>query len=64
MALKWLHNLKTPTGRLARWALELFEFDYQVIYRKGSFNLVPDALSRSNETTMRDVRKRPEGHEK
>ena len=51
MALKWLHNLKNPTGRLARWALKLLEFDYEVIYRKGSLNLVPDALSRSNETT-------------
>ena len=31
--------------------MELLEFDYEVIYRKGSSNLVPDALSRSNETT-------------
>ena len=51
MALKWLHNLKTPTGLLARWSLQLLEFDYGVIYRKGSSNLVADALSRSNETT-------------
>ena len=51
MALKWLHNLKNPTGRLARWALELPEFDYEVTYRKGSSNLVPDAFSRSYETT-------------
>ena len=51
MALKRLHNLKNPTGRLASWALELLEFHYKVVYRKGSSNLVPDALSRSNETT-------------
>ena len=51
MALKWLHNLKNPTGRLARWALELLEFDYEVVYRKRSSNLVPGALSRSNEAT-------------
>ena len=93
MALKWLHNLKNPMGRLATWALELLEFDYEVVYRKGSSNLVPDALSRSNEATktivfalacsrekpkvevedetydwystkMRQVRKKPEDHEK
>ena len=51
MALKWLPNLKNPTGRLARWALELLEFDYEVIYRKVSSNLVLDTLSRSNEIT-------------
>ena len=51
MALKRLHNLKNPTGRLARWALELLEFDYEVIYRKGSSNLIPDVFSRSKETT-------------
>ena len=42
---------KNPTGRLARWALELLEFDYEVVYRKGSSNLVPHALSRSSEAT-------------
>ena len=39
MALKWLHNLKNLTGRLDRWTLELLEFDYGVIYRKGSSQL-------------------------
>ena len=51
MALKWLHNLKNPTRQLARWALELLELHYVVIYRKGSSNLVPDSLSRSSDTT-------------
>ena len=50
MALKWLHNLKNPTGRLARCALDLLEFDYEIIYRRESSNLVPGVLSRSNET--------------
>ena len=31
--------------------MELLEFDYDYDYRKGSSNLVPDALSRSNEAT-------------
>lgn len=46
IALKWLQNVKTPTGPLARWALELTEYDHEVIYKKGSQNFVPDALSR------------------
>ena len=45
-SLKWLSNLKETTGRLARWALELQQWDFDVVYRKGSLNLVPDALSR------------------
>lgn len=47
-ALKWLHNLKNPTGRLARWALQLLEYNYEIVYGKGSSNLVTDALSRIN----------------
>lgn len=45
-SLQWLHNLKNPTGRLARWALELLGYDYTIIFRKGALNHVPDALSR------------------
>ncbi|CAB0002844.1 unnamed protein product [Nesidiocoris tenuis] len=44
--LKWLLNLKSPTGRLARWILRLQPYNYSVEYRKGKFNCVADALSR------------------
>ncbi|XP_070155191.1 uncharacterized protein [Polyergus mexicanus] len=48
--LRWLHNLKNPTGRLARWALELLEYDYVIEHRKGALHHVPDALSRVYES--------------
>ena len=34
--LRWLHNLKNPIGRLARWALSLLEYSYDIVHRKGS----------------------------
>ncbi|XP_029680942.1 uncharacterized protein K02A2.6-like [Formica exsecta] len=49
-SLRWLHNLKNPTGRLARWALELLEYDYEIVHRKGALHHVPDALSRMYES--------------
>lgn len=48
-SLKWLNNLKDPTGRLARWAVRLQQFDYEIIHRKGKEHLLPDLLSRSTE---------------
>lgn len=46
-SLKYLSKLSNPTGRLSRWALRLSMFDFEIIHRKGSLNVVPDALSRS-----------------
>lgn len=45
-SLRWLHNLRNPTGRLARWALELLEYHYEIEHRKGAMHHVPNALSR------------------
>ena len=50
--LRWLHNLKNPTGRLARWALSLLEYSYDIVHRKGSSHHVPDALSRMFEDPL------------
>ncbi|GFV00440.1 retrovirus-related Pol polyprotein from transposon 17.6 [Trichonephila clavipes] len=38
--LKWLLNLKSPTGRLARWALEIQSFNLKVQYIPGKANVV------------------------
>lgn len=51
-SLLWLNNLKDPQGRLARWALRLQPYDFQLVHRKGQENVVPDLLSRS---TVPDV---------
>lgn len=46
-SLLWLHNLKDPQGRLARWALRLQQFDFSIVHRKGKDNVVADFLSRA-----------------
>lgn len=46
-SLLWLNRLKDPSGRLARWAVKLQQFDMIIEHRKGALNVVPDALSRA-----------------
>ena len=48
-ALRWLCNLMEPTGRLARWALHLQQWDFDIVHRRGTLHQVPDALSRAQE---------------
>ncbi|XP_076238647.1 uncharacterized protein LOC143181874 [Calliopsis andreniformis] len=48
-SLRWLRNLKDLVGRLARWTLSLLEYDFEVVHRKGTLNVVPDALSQMHE---------------
>lgn len=45
-SLKWLMGQRDLSGRLARWSLKLQGFDFSIEHRKGSANVVPDALSR------------------
>lgn len=49
--LKWLLSLKTPSGRLARWALKIQSFNLDVEYTPGRINVVADTLSRPSDST-------------
>ncbi|GFW66928.1 retrovirus-related Pol polyprotein from transposon 17.6 [Trichonephila clavipes] len=44
--LRWLMKLKSPTGRLARWALQLQSFNLNMEYIPGKSNVIADMLSR------------------
>lgn len=46
-SLCWLHNLRNLSGRLARWAVRIQQFDFTVKHRHGKDHVVPDTLSRS-----------------
>ena len=45
-ALKWLQTSKMPTGRRARWVMELQQYDFVIKHRPGKTNNNADALSR------------------
>ncbi|TDG38894.1 hypothetical protein AWZ03_014684 [Drosophila navojoa] len=38
LALKWLNSIESSTGRIARWALELQQYQFDIRYRRGSLN--------------------------
>ncbi|CAK1598775.1 unnamed protein product [Parnassius mnemosyne] len=44
--LRWLMSLKTPSGRLARWAMEIQAYNLNIEYTPGKINLIADTLSR------------------
>jgi len=47
-SLKWLMRQTDLHGRLARWATKLQGFRFSINHRKGSRNVIPDALSRKH----------------
>lgn len=47
--LQWLSAQKME-GMLCRWALAMQEYDFDIVYRKGSLNANADALSRTSGT--------------
>jgi hypothetical protein len=52
--LKWLMEFDKLTGKLARWALILQEYDFQVVHRLGIANLDANGLSRNPCTSHED----------
>ncbi|GFX42983.1 retrovirus-related Pol polyprotein from transposon 297 [Trichonephila clavipes] len=44
--LKWLLSLKSPTGRFARWALQIQSYNLTIDYIPGRSNFIADLLSR------------------
>ena len=55
MALKFLQTVKEPAGWLARWMLELQEYDCGIHYRKGSLQVLAGTLSRYNDTSEHEI---------
>ena len=47
--LQYFGEARTTSRRHARWAASLAAFSYSILYRKGSSNGQPDALSRRSD---------------
>lgn len=45
-ALAWLMNIQDATGRLARWAIYLQAYEFDIIHRSGRIHSNADTLSR------------------
>ena len=46
--LQWLHKHANQNRRLMRWSLNLSDYNFVIVYRKGNTNVAADALSRLN----------------
>lgn len=47
--LHWLRNVRDPGSHLARWNLQLQEYDYKIIHKPGKSHTNADALSRARD---------------
>ncbi len=53
--LKWLMESDKLTGKLARWALVLQEYDFEVVHQANITNLNADGLSRNPSPSEEDL---------
>lgn len=51
-SLQWMH--RSLKGKIARWAMFLNEFNFDLVYRKGANNGAADAASRLNKPTREE----------
>ena len=54
-SLKYMLSLRNPCGRLARWTLELQQYDFTVEHKAGKCHVVPDTLSRIYEDNEEEI---------
>ena len=45
-ALTWIGKQKSSNGKLAEWAFELSQYDYEIIYKPGAELGLADSISR------------------
>lgn len=56
--LVYLFSLTDPSSRLTKFRLALEEYNFEVIYKKGSENVVADALSRITISDLKEIKKK------
>ena len=44
--LRWMRDQRNPRHTFAQWIMELEKYKYEIIYRPGKENVLPDYLSR------------------
>ena len=54
IALKWLEDIKQPTGRLWRWTILLQAYDFAIEYEPGRLHANADSISRRTCTEPTD----------
>jgi RNase H-like domain found in reverse transcriptase len=53
--LRYLDTQTILSKRQMRWMEMLQEYEYEIVYVQGNFNVVPDALSRINESPSTEL---------